>query len=69
MKLSVDGMHIRRIARTLGVNHQSVANWVKAQVWRDAWDLLLTDTMTLDQICAALAVRGHRFRSGKPFTR
>ena len=26
----VDGMNLRRIARHLGVNHQSVANWVKA---------------------------------------
>lgn len=26
----VDGMNLRRIARQLGVNHQSVANWVKA---------------------------------------
>ena len=30
VKLFVDGMNIRRIGRTLGVNHQSVANWVKA---------------------------------------
>jgi transposase-like protein len=25
----VDGINLRRIARHLGVNHQSVANWVK----------------------------------------
>lgn len=31
VKLYVDGMNLRRIARTLKVNHQSVANWVKAQ--------------------------------------
>ena len=30
IKLYVDGMNIRRIARTLGVNHQSVANWINA---------------------------------------
>jgi transposase-like protein len=30
VQLSVDGMNIRRIGRMLGVNHQSVANWVKA---------------------------------------
>lgn len=30
VKLYVDGMNLRRIARTLGVNHQSVANWVNA---------------------------------------
>ena len=26
----IDGMNLRRIGRHLGVNHQSVANWVKA---------------------------------------
>lgn len=34
VQLYVDGMNLRRIARTLGVNHQSVANWVKAQAVR-----------------------------------
>jgi transposase-like protein len=29
MRLYVDGMHQRRIARTLAVSHQSVANWLK----------------------------------------
>lgn len=30
MRLYVDGMNLRRIARHLGVVHQSVANWVAA---------------------------------------
>ncbi len=30
LRLYVDGMNQRRIARTLGVSHQSVANWIKA---------------------------------------
>lgn len=30
VRLYVDGMNLRRIARQLGVNHQSVANWVNA---------------------------------------
>jgi len=30
VRLYVDGMNLRRIARTLHVNPQSVANWVKA---------------------------------------
>jgi transposase-like protein len=30
VRLYVDGMNLRRIARHLGVNHQSVANWVAA---------------------------------------
>jgi transposase-like protein len=29
VRLYVDGMHLRRIARHLGVVHQTVANWVR----------------------------------------
>ncbi len=32
VRLYVDGMNQRRIARTLGVSHQSVANWIKRHV-------------------------------------
>src|SRR5262245_1946114 len=34
VQLYVDGQNLRRIARTLGVNHQTVANWVTAQAQR-----------------------------------
>jgi transposase-like protein len=34
VRLYLDGMNLRRIARTLQVNHQSVANWVKAYAAR-----------------------------------
>ena len=30
VKLYVDGLNLRRIGRILGINHQTVANWVKA---------------------------------------
>lgn len=30
LKMYVDGLGFRRIGRFLGVNHQSVANWIKA---------------------------------------
>jgi transposase-like protein len=30
VQMYVDGGNLRRVARQLGVNHQSVANWVKA---------------------------------------
>jgi transposase-like protein len=30
LQLYVDGMNLRRIARQLGIVHQTVANWVKA---------------------------------------
>ena len=36
-------------------------------IWRHAWDLLLTDRLTLDDICEELHVRGYRLRSGRPF--
>ena len=29
VKMYIDGLNLRRIGRILGVNHQSVANWVK----------------------------------------
>jgi len=31
LKLYVDGLNLRRIGRILGITHQTVANWVKAQ--------------------------------------
>jgi transposase-like protein len=30
VRMYIDGMNLQRIARHLGVNHQSVSNWVKA---------------------------------------
>ena len=52
VQLYLDGMNLRRVARTLGVNHQSVANWVKAA----AMQLPLTpmpaqvETLELDEL-------------------
>jgi transposase-like protein len=34
VRLYVDGMNLRRIARHLCVSHQSIANWVKAHASR-----------------------------------
>ncbi len=34
LKLYVDGNNLRRIARQVGVSHQTVANWVKAHAAR-----------------------------------
>ncbi len=39
----------------------------RAKVWRAAWDLLLTDRFTLEQICQELHNRGYTRRSGKPW--
>ena len=34
---------------------------------RYAWDLLLTEQMTLEEICNELDKRGYRYKSGRPF--
>lgn len=39
----------------------------RARMWREAWDLLLTDRFTLEQICQELHNRGYTRRSGKPW--
>jgi DNA invertase Pin-like site-specific DNA recombinase len=39
----------------------------RAHIWRLAWDLLLTDRMTLADICEELHAKGYRYRSGRPF--
>lgn len=41
----------------------------QAQVWREAWDLLLTEQYTLAQICEILHEKGYHFRSGRPFVK
>lgn len=39
----------------------------RAPIWRYAWDLLLEDRYTLEQICEKLHAQGYRYRSGRPF--
>jgi DNA invertase Pin-like site-specific DNA recombinase len=39
----------------------------RARVWREAWDLLLTDRLTLAEIAEALHAKGYRHQSGRPF--
>ncbi len=36
-------------------------------IWRFAWDLLLTNRYTLEEICEELHARGYWLRSGRPF--
>ena len=42
---------------------------VQGPIWRQAWDLLLSDRYTLREICEELNSRGHRLRTGTPFAR
>jgi DNA invertase Pin-like site-specific DNA recombinase len=39
----------------------------RAQIWREAWALLLEDKWTLPEIAEALHAKGYRHRSGRPF--
>lgn len=36
-------------------------------IWREAWDLLLEDRYTLEEICHKLHLRGYTYRSGRAF--
>ncbi len=65
-------VRINELSREEHLQHAKYKRWVEidpeqSKVWRYAWDLLLQDTLTLDQICEALASRGYRLRNGTPF--
>lgn len=52
--------------------HGKYTRWVeqdpdRIHIWRLAWDLLLEDRFTLDEICEELHRRGFHYRSGRPF--
>ncbi len=56
------------------LQHARYKRWVEidleqSRVWRFAWDMLLQDKPTLEDICEALAAHGYRMRNGKPFIR
>ncbi len=65
-------VRIGELDREERLQHARYKRWVEidpeqAQIWRYAWDLLLQDSLSLNQICEALFARGYRFRSGTPF--
>ena len=52
--------------------HGKYTRWIeqdpkRAHIWRQAWDMLLQDQMTLEKICEELHSRGYHLRSGRPF--
>ncbi|MHB8628404.1 MAG: recombinase family protein [Aggregatilineales bacterium] len=47
--------------------HAIASDPPRFQVWRDAWELLLTNKNTEADICEALHARGYRLSSGQPF--
>lgn len=48
-------------------NHWIEQDPERAAVWRCAWDLLLEDKLTLEEIAEALHTKGYRRQSGQPF--
>jgi DNA invertase Pin-like site-specific DNA recombinase len=62
----------RRVKGSEKLNYGRYDRWIeldpeRSVIWRYGWDLLLTDRLTLDEICDALHTRGYRLRSGRPF--
>ena len=49
------------------LNHWIEPDPERAVIWREAWDLLLIDQMTLEEIAQALHAKGYRYRTGRPF--
>lgn len=54
--------------------HGKYKRWVEidpkqAEVWRYAWQLLITDQHSLEEICEKLYERGYRLRNSKPFVK
>lgn len=49
-----------------------ISHWIepdpeRAHIWREAWALLLTETMSLGAIAETLHAKGYCLRTGKPF--
>ncbi|MBI5961799.1 MAG: recombinase family protein [Chloroflexi bacterium] len=64
----------RRTPSTEKLDYGRYDRWIEPDperrvIWRFAWDLLLTDRYTLEQICEELHERGYRLRSGRPLVR
>ena len=54
------------------LKHAKYKRWIEidpeqSQVWRLAWDLLLTDRYSLEDICEKLHEQGYHMTSGRPF--
>jgi DNA invertase Pin-like site-specific DNA recombinase len=63
---------LTELGRDEHLKHARYKRWVEldegqSKVWRYAWDLLLSDHLTLEDICEELYERGYRLRDGKPF--
>jgi len=65
VRMYVDGINFRRIGRQLGVNHQSVVNWVRAYVHQlpDAPVPKTVDTLELDELFTFVEQKKTKFTS------
>src|SRR5690606_11708118 len=74
VRLAPDG-HVNVNGRTDAANRSDLGRfdkWIEQDpkqvpVWRLAWDLLLEDKWTLDEIAEKLHERSYHHRSGRPF--
>lgn len=68
VKMYVDGNNLRRIGRHLGVNHQSVANWVKSYAAQlpDAPLPTDLDTVELDELFTFVGEKKTKPTSSQP---
>ncbi len=62
----------RRISSSEKLDYGRYDRWIapdpeRRVIWRFAWDLLLTNRYTLEEICEELHARGYWLRSGRPF--
>jgi Recombinase len=67
-------MKITEVFAEERLKHARYKRWIEldpeqGQVWRYAWDLLLTGELSIRLICEALHAKGYRLRSGAPFVR
>jgi DNA invertase Pin-like site-specific DNA recombinase len=65
-------IRLTQLGKEEQLKHARYKRWVEldefqSKAWRYAWDLLLSDQLTLDEICEKLYERGCRLRDGKPF--
>ena len=62
----------RKTATTDKTQYGRYTRWVekdpeRCQIYRFAWDLLLEDQYTLEEICEKLHAKGYKYRTGRPF--
>src|SRR5215813_2442899 len=62
----------KKLPKAERLKHAREKKWIitdppQFKVWREAWDLLLEDKLSLIEICETLHARGYCLRSGRPF--